>query len=230
MILSDVLLDNWQINNLETRFIGAERTRRLGGNYYLSFQEQDPKSKTESFGIYGHQFRCYGRACVGLYGNRRLERNFLTLKETNLVDLFGMEAGVPIDKYKGTILAEFLRYAASVDKPLRANIRDGFQALDWLDGERVKIPILYAADNEALSDLAEGFTDDLITALEQFRGELEKAYRYSIYNQEITFGEYTIWWSLLLYFGDRFTGRSGYSANTGIRHCDLHNEVTAVVG
>jgi hypothetical protein len=53
LILSNVLLDNWQIRNVEGEFLAKERPQRHGKNYYVSFQ-QNLNSSRESFGIYGN--------------------------------------------------------------------------------------------------------------------------------------------------------------------------------
>jgi len=62
-IFSDVLLDSWQIRNVENLFLNKPRPERHGKNYYLAYIENVDKSR-ESFGIYGNQsgksFRIYG--------------------------------------------------------------------------------------------------------------------------------------------------------------------------
>lgn len=71
-ILSDVLLDNWQINNVEAEFLKKNnRPQRHGKNYYYSLMEniQFPK---ENFGIYGNQYHSIGDDfTLIVYGNNR---------------------------------------------------------------------------------------------------------------------------------------------------------------
>ena len=65
LVLSDVLLDNWQIFDVEKGFLGASaRPIRHGMNYYASFFEQT--TDREGFNIYGNQ---YGK--ISVYGNNR---------------------------------------------------------------------------------------------------------------------------------------------------------------
>jgi hypothetical protein len=65
-LLSDVLLDNWQIHNVENGFLNAQRPLRHGKNYYLAFLENTSLSR-EPFGIYGNRVsRTYS-----VYGNNR---------------------------------------------------------------------------------------------------------------------------------------------------------------
>lgn len=71
-LISDVLLDNWQINNVESQFVKAPRTLRHGKNYYYQIAELDPKSDKEVFGIYGNQVQCNDTICAAVYGNKRV--------------------------------------------------------------------------------------------------------------------------------------------------------------
>lgn len=70
-LVSDVLLDNWQINNVEKYFVKAERTLRHGRNYYYQIAELDTTTNVETFGIYGNQVQCGTDMCAAVYGNRR---------------------------------------------------------------------------------------------------------------------------------------------------------------
>jgi len=70
-LLSDVLLDNWQINNVERGFLGKPRTLRHGKNYYYQIAEKDTGSTIEAFGVYGNQYQCGDSVCWVMYGNNR---------------------------------------------------------------------------------------------------------------------------------------------------------------
>lgn len=65
-ILSDVLLDNWQIDNVEKEFLKKERPLRHGKNYYISLM-QNSRPQRESFGIYGND----ANGEIMTYGNNR---------------------------------------------------------------------------------------------------------------------------------------------------------------
>jgi hypothetical protein len=73
-ILSDVLLDSWQINNVENKFLQKEnRPLRHGRHYYVSLFEAG--NRKEPFGIYGNQYStCNGKASC-IYGNNRNHAN-----------------------------------------------------------------------------------------------------------------------------------------------------------
>jgi len=70
-LLSDVLLDNWQINNVEDGFLRKPRTLRHGKNYYYQIAEKDSGSSIEAFGVYGNQYQCGDSLCWVMYGNNR---------------------------------------------------------------------------------------------------------------------------------------------------------------
>src|SRR5512138_227829 len=64
-ILSDVLLDNWQIDTVESEFLKAStRPLRHGKHYYAALLEKNPKN--EPFGLYGNQV-----GTISVYGNNR---------------------------------------------------------------------------------------------------------------------------------------------------------------
>jgi hypothetical protein len=65
-LLSDVLLDNWQIHNIESQFLKAQRPLRNGKNYFFAFLENLSSSR-EAFGIYGNQ----PSGTYSVYGNNR---------------------------------------------------------------------------------------------------------------------------------------------------------------
>lgn len=71
-LVSNVLLDNWQINNIESQFVKKNRTSRHGKNYYYQIAELDPGSGREVFGIYGNKIQCGDTICAAVYGNKRV--------------------------------------------------------------------------------------------------------------------------------------------------------------
>lgn len=72
LILSNVLLDNWQIENVERKFLKKSRPQRHGKNYYYSIIE-NPHYPKEKFGIYGNQFLgITDSLTLCIYGNNRI--------------------------------------------------------------------------------------------------------------------------------------------------------------
>ncbi|PIB31421.1 hypothetical protein BFP78_12255 [Gaetbulibacter sp. 5U11] len=72
LILSDVLLDSWQIDNVEKYFLKKEqRPERHGKNYYYSIME-NVENNRETFGIYGNQYDEKDGKTFSIYGNNRI--------------------------------------------------------------------------------------------------------------------------------------------------------------
>jgi hypothetical protein len=76
LILSDVLLDNWQIMNMESDFLKQEnRPERHGKFYYAAIMEYSGKDY-EPFKIYGNQSgRLNDTTWLNIYGNNRIVAN-----------------------------------------------------------------------------------------------------------------------------------------------------------
>lgn len=200
LVLSDVLLDNWQINAVERGFLRAERPLRAGSRYYYSIQERTPLDPREAFGIYGNQYRQYGSFTVGVYGNRRTNNplNFITLGGEELESLFG-DSPEDVGAYKEELLDHLVAAARDPDVSVPPRLEQGLAALGWLDRERIRVPLLDPDDGDALSAMASLVTDDLLALLERYRPEITRAYEVSPYAREITFEEYFMWWYHLFY-------------------------------
>lgn len=72
LILSNVLLDNWQIMEMEAAYLKKEnRPERHGKFYYASIKENVDTGR-ESFGIYGNQYGMVNDSIfLSIYGNNR---------------------------------------------------------------------------------------------------------------------------------------------------------------
>jgi hypothetical protein len=72
LILSNVFLDNWQINNVESDFLNVpHRPERHGKNYYYALFQNESYPK-EAFGIYGNQYKKVNDSLtIAVYGNNR---------------------------------------------------------------------------------------------------------------------------------------------------------------
>ncbi len=81
LILSDVLLDSWQIDNVETEFLKKkQRPLRNGKNYYYSIMENQNTSQ-DVFGIYGNIMDSNDTISYNIYGNRQTSVDFKKLDE-----------------------------------------------------------------------------------------------------------------------------------------------------
>lgn len=198
-VLSNVLLDSWQINAVEQRFIRAERPQRGGGRYYYALLERLAASQTEAFGIYGNQFFNYGDVAFGLYGNRRLERNLLPyLSQDDIRARFGLEAA----DANGARAALARRLSAIARGEQSPSNEEGAAlaelGLIGADGA-LTFPVLREADYFALGNVAGLIIDDLAALLENEKEALRGVFERSPYVEETSFEEYLIWWYHLYY-------------------------------
>lgn len=74
--LSNVILDNFQIQRVEEEFLNQQRPLRNGSRYYLAIVEDDLAGNTEPYGIYGNRGLFWSDSIgISVYGNRRTESN-----------------------------------------------------------------------------------------------------------------------------------------------------------
>ncbi len=140
LILSNVLLDSWQIDNVEKEFLNREkRPERHGKNYYYSIMENTEKNR-ETFGIYGNQYDEKDGKEISIYGNNRTEK-FVTTNEN----------------------------------------------------------IISKSDNKIFKTIAENFKPKLIEILNSNSEYINRIYRETGYQDEITFDEFFIWWYHFMY-------------------------------
>lgn len=207
-ILSNVMLDNWQINKVENTFLKAERTSRNNMNYYFSFQEKRNNDKREAFNIYGNTSRMYGSILsifigkamyFGLYGNERDGINFNTLTKKQLQEWFGPEETENIKSFKKKLLRKLLKLSNNPNYKIKDTYKQGFNKIDMMEGNILTIPIFSFSDNKKLNKIANFITNNLIDLFEKNRDILEKNYKKSSYCNEITFEEYFIWWYHIFY-------------------------------
>lgn len=74
--LSNVILDNFQIQQVEEKFLNQERPLRNGSRYYLAIVEDDKVRETEPYGIYGNRGLLWNDSIgISVFGNKRLKSN-----------------------------------------------------------------------------------------------------------------------------------------------------------
>lgn len=103
-ILSDVLLDSWQIDNVEKEFLKQDdRPLRNAKNYYFRITE-NTNQQIESFGIYGNQTEQIDGRYLSVYGNNR--NHLKTIASENLVSIADNET---FDRMAKSYLPELLK-------------------------------------------------------------------------------------------------------------------------
>lgn len=199
LIMSNVILDNWQIRNIETEFIGKSRTERHEKQYYLSFQEKR-KDDTEALGIYGNQMKSYGDYYVGLYGNKRHNKNFITLSKSELEEVFNLSIVEKKDmkSIKAELLDQFY-LAITGEGELKASEQFGFELMGMLRNKSNSIPVFTESEYNELFEVAEIIKQPLTSLLKGNKAKLKEHFEVSEYSSEITFEEYLIWWYHVYY-------------------------------
>ena len=87
--LSNVILDNFQIQRMEEEFLNQKRPLRNGSRYYLAIVEDKPDNITEPFGIYGNRGLHWNDSIgICVYGNKRIKSNvgWENYKDKNIHD------------------------------------------------------------------------------------------------------------------------------------------------
>jgi hypothetical protein len=77
LVLSDILLDNWQIENVENDFLRSNRPERHGKYYYAALVEKEKANLGEAFGIYGNQYEDTLNFSMCRYGNARYTKEVI---------------------------------------------------------------------------------------------------------------------------------------------------------
>jgi len=196
-LLSDVLLDNWQIDTVENEMFQQPRSQHGDKHYYYSMQEKT-SATTESFGIYGNSQAAFGEVAIGLYGNTRESENLVTLSSAKIAEKCGLEPTVNGQPLKKTLLAEMVKAFPAATAIVPAHLQC-LQRLGLLARGSYDFPVLADSDNQALSALAKIFTQKLLMILNGERSSLERIYRLSPYAQEISFQEFFMWWYHFFY-------------------------------
>ena len=197
-LLSNGLLDNFQIGNVEEQLIKSERPERAGGNYYLAVREKDPASVYETFGIYGNNTAAYGKYIVGVYGNQRNDQtNFHRMREKLYLDEVlsdGEELSLRRNELAQAIAAIWLGEEVSEE-----NLQI-LKRLDFVTGAgALNMPVITTANYPAFSAVVNEFTPILLDILQKHLPELEAVYAASPYLNEVSFEEYFMWWYHLYY-------------------------------
>ncbi len=200
-VLSDVLLDNWQIGAIEHDVLRAERPTRDGNAFYLGLLQRQSDQADEAFGIYGNTGTIRGNAEVNLYGRARYSAQTLMSATTpELRRWFPSIAGLNEDELEREIVTRTIQLgrAGSLDG-LSADTIEGFRHLGLLDRNRINVLILPRDTIDRLESLAAIVRPDLVKLLQHHLPHLRKAYVRSPYSAEVTFDEYAIWWYHFFY-------------------------------
>ena len=202
LVLSNGLLDNWQINRVENKYLNVQRLQRAGGRYYYAVFESMLGDPVEPFSIYGNHGQDTGDVTLCLHGNQRYAGpiNLVTLRPSDL-SRFGFSSGTDIQAAQSELVGDLVRRwhdpTASISEAKTAGLR----ALRLLTaGGETAIPVLGPRDETGLTEIAAAFAPTLIAILERQREALDLQYRSSPYPIDgVSNSEFFIWWYHIFY-------------------------------
>jgi hypothetical protein len=198
LVLSDVLLDNWQINGIERDWLGAERPARAGGRYYCALFEAGGEEGLEAFGIWGNQVRTAPRWRVGVYGRDRQRPGLHNQRAATMANALGIDT---------TAVADSLLLQAVIDRLVAAR-REGavptpaVRALAttlgvWREG-RVALTVVTAGMDSVFDAIAADTRPYLARFLQQEDPGLA-ALQSSMGYSSVAPAEFRIWWYHFFY-------------------------------
>jgi hypothetical protein len=200
LILSDVLLDNWQIQNVESEFLKAERPLRNGRRYYFAIFEKPADQRSEAFGIYGNGGGTLDGIQLGVYGNRRYDGStLLSLSKEELARLFEFPAQADVQAEAVALLKRMVAFGRTGEDRLSAPQKAGLGKLGLLEEGELRVTVFSRAEANDLGGVAELVTSGLLNLLQQHRAVLESTHDRSPYREEVTFNEFFMWWYHFFY-------------------------------
>lgn len=200
LILSNVLLDNWQIRNVEREFLKAERPSRNGRRYYYGMFEKPASQRAEAFGLYGNAGRMLRNVGLGVYGKQRYDGStLLSVSKEEFARLFELSAEADAEVEKSALLEHMVAFARTGEDHLSARQRAGLGKLGLFEKGELLVPVFSSAEAQELGEVAALFTPALLGLLERHRAEVGKAHECSPHGEEVTFNEFFIWWYHFFY-------------------------------
>ena len=200
LILSNVLLDNWQIENVEREFLKAEPPLRDGRRYYYAIFEKPASQRGEAFGIYGNGGGPLGKVRLGVYGKQRYDGSTLLLpSKEEFTRLFELPAQADVKAEAGALLEHMVALARTGEDYLSARQRAGLGKLGLLENGELRVTVFSDAEAKELGAVAAILTPALLSLLERQRAGLESAHDRSPFGEEVTFNEFFIWWYHFFY-------------------------------
>lgn len=118
LILSNVLLDNWQIQSVEELYLKCDRPPRGNKRFYISLMENSLDG-TDPFGIYGNIVRAVNNDFCCFYGNRQ---NSLT--PSDFTELSEKSDVLVLSKTENVVLSNLALV-------IRRDLIDFFERIDW---------------------------------------------------------------------------------------------------
>ena len=199
-LMSDVLLDSWQIGEVERRWLKAERPLRGRSRYYCSIFPRAERER-EPFGIFGNQmFGASDGRMLGVYGNRRgAGTDLISLPQAKLATLAARPDTLQRSVLISRVLDQLRQLGATPVNNPPSPFATQIEALGLTRTGRPVFAVLDSADNRQLGVFAAAVIEPLLAVLERATPLLRSAWTSSRWHDEISFEEYRIWWYHFFY-------------------------------
>ena len=200
-LFSDVLLDNWQINNVEHSILGSERPLRHGNRYYFAILEKLSGQLSEAFGIYGNGGATRNGKEVDVYGNDRYSgKTLISASDSDLSRWFPTLPNPAEKEFASELIAGLTKVATAGNAGAADDrMRSGMEKLGLIDHGDLNFLVLPRSSVDRLHDVANLIAPEFEDLLRKGLPELKTAYFASRYKDEVTFDEYFIWWYHFFY-------------------------------
>lgn len=192
-ILYNVLLDKWQIKNIEEKFLRAEPPQRSGERYYLLIHQIDDETKSNQLSLMDNWCKEYKDYYFCTFGEVWNEYNLVNISRDRLITDFDMNENEEVVTFKENLIANILNSQKGSIHSAPPDSSISLKKYGIIKNNRLVLARITEDENKALYETAKIITDDLINYLNNQRPQLVKHYLQSVYKEETSFREWLFW-------------------------------------
>ncbi len=192
-VLYNVLLDKWQIKNIEEKFLRAEPPQRSGERYYLLIHQKSDEVLENQFTLLGNWYVDYKDYYFCTFGDVWNKDNFADISRDKLISDFGMSKSEDDTTFKKHLIDNLVNSIKGSLHSAPLDYFDSFTKYGIVKNNRLKLARITKDENKALFEMAEIITTDLTNYLDNQRPRLVKHYLQSVYKEETSFREWLFW-------------------------------------
>lgn len=192
-VLYNVLLDKWQIKNIEEKFLRAEPPQRSGERYYLLIHQKSDEVLENQFTLLGNWYVDYKDYYFCTFGDVWNKDNFADISRDKLISDFGMSKSEDDTTFKKHLIDNLVNSIKGSLHSAPPDYFDSFTKYGIVKNNRLKLARITKDENKALFEMAEIITTDLTNYLDNQRPRLVKHYLQSVYKEETSFREWLFW-------------------------------------
>ncbi|MCZ7602722.1 MAG: hypothetical protein M5R37_07635 [Melioribacteraceae bacterium] len=165
-VLSNVMINHWQANLLRNEFFASDSM-----NSSIIKQNFSEINFADSTSLYNNVFMRIGKYYYGVYGNRFDVQNFLSINNDDIELMFDIKINEDQLKTKEYLLDELIKYNNELEYQLSKQMIAAFNELGLMQREIMSIPVLTMNEYNALYNVANIITDELVILLQDYKNE-----------------------------------------------------------